>query len=74
MSEELGVAKNAWKFFLKAHADECDTDATVDEIVAKTADLTRKEIVEWIREWLAGYGDNGLIFDFEEALKQLGEQ
>jgi len=44
MSEELEVAKFAWKCFLGAHAAECDTDAFVDEVVSQAAALTRKEM------------------------------
>ena len=38
-SKDLEMSKQVWKFFLKAHADECDTDAVVDHIVSETASI-----------------------------------
>ena len=38
-SKDLEMSKQVWKFFLKAHADECDTDAVVDHIVSRTASI-----------------------------------
>jgi len=41
-SRQLEIATQAWKHFLSAYADKCDTDAVVDEIVSKTAAIVRR--------------------------------
>ena len=38
-SKDLEMSKQVWKFSLKGHADECDTDAVVDHIVSETASI-----------------------------------
>jgi len=42
-STQLEIATQAWKHFLSAYADKCDTDAVVDEIVSKTASIKDQE-------------------------------
>ncbi len=42
MSNKLEIAKQVWKFFLKAHPD-ADMDAVVDLIVNKVIDILKEE-------------------------------
>ena len=77
--KDLEMSKKVWKFFLKAHADECDTDAVVDLTVSEIASIKdaecQKKLDEkdkyWISELSAIDRDANDVKDFTRRVCDL---